>query len=75
MHYKNGREAKPGDKIVGLDHAGNPIAGFLVKIQAGTTCNGYVAQSTPIYMVTLGDCLHADDALAVATAENTPTAP
>lgn len=66
MHYKNGREAKAGDRIVGKDCSGNPIGGILIAVTpTSTTCNGYVAPQIAIEknqrLVTLGDCLHLDD--------------
>jgi hypothetical protein len=67
MHYKNGREAKLGDMVIGQDATGNPIAGILVKANAqSTTCNGYVVPASTVYsaqLVTLGQTMHADDAL------------
>lgn len=63
MHYKNGREAKVGDKVVGVDSCGGPVAGVLVSVQPGaTSCNGQVVPfNSPTWCVTLGDCLHAED--------------
>lgn len=65
MHYKNGREAKVGDKIVGKDCGGNPIAGTIIHLQAGTdTCNAQIVPpGVPVLWGTLKDCLHVDDAL------------
>lgn len=63
MHYKNGREAKPGDKIINLTTG---LAGVLHSPNPGsTTCNGRLAainQNDPY--VTLSDCLHVDDIAA-----------
>ena len=69
MHYKNGREAKIGDKVVGKDCNGNPVGGLLVEGYPGDgTCNGFVVPATIIsnyrQVVTLKDCLHLDDAIA-----------
>jgi hypothetical protein len=63
MHYKNGREAKIGDKVVGKDSSGNPVAGVLTSAHAqSTTCNGQIVPfNSPTWCVTLGDCLHVDD--------------
>jgi hypothetical protein len=66
MHYRNGREAKVGDKVIGKDCSGNPVGGILTSTNAGsTTCNGYVVPMSIIEVnhriVTLGDCLHVDD--------------
>ncbi len=67
MHYKNGREAKIGDRVV-VPNNGQPFIGMLTQATAGsTTCNGRVAP-LPLARedyVTLGDILHVDDALAL----------
>jgi len=67
MHYKNGREAKEGDQIVGKDTNGKAVGGTLVNINQSTTCNGNVIPANLIWnlpLVTLSDCLHMDDAFA-----------
>jgi hypothetical protein len=71
MHYKNGREAKIGDKILGKDSMGNPVAGILVSANAGsTTCNGNIVPfGSPTWCITLGDCLHVDDFAPASKAE------
>jgi hypothetical protein len=60
MHYKNGREAKNGDKALNL-HTG--LSGILHSTQAGSdTCNGRLAvisQNDPY--INIKDCLHVDD--------------
>ena len=63
MHYKNGREAKIGDRVVGADSNGNPVAGVLVSASGNsTTCNGQIVPfSSPSWCVTLADCLHVED--------------
>ena len=65
MHYKNGREAKAGDKVVNLPSG---RTGVLHSVNAGsTTCNGRLAQTTENdAWVTLSECLHMDD-IAKAT--------
>ena len=74
MHYRNGREAKNGDKIVQLGSelggfGSSPIAavGILYDAQAGNDyCNGSIA---PVQQVVTGaclcDCLHVDDLAAL----------
>lgn len=66
MHYRNGREAKNGDKIVQLD-GGNVVAfGVLHSAVPGHDyCNGNIAviQSAQQYACMV-DCLHADDVAA-----------
>jgi len=63
MHYKNGREAKAGDKVVNLPTG---QAGVLHSVNAGSTsCNGRLAQTTTNDpYVTIGECLHMDDIAA-----------
>lgn len=65
MHYKNGREAKPGDKVVHIEGDGTPRAGILYNTNASKSCNGRLAAiSANDHYVTIGDCLHADDVKA-----------
>lgn len=71
MHYRNGREAKNGDKIVKLE--GGKVASFGVlhsAIPGNDYCNGNIAvvQSTTD-MACMVDCLHIDD-VAEILAEN-----
>jgi hypothetical protein len=65
MHYKNGREAKNGDKIVLIPTYGAPIIGILYDAQAGNDfCNGKLAPVSPSDpMPNLAECLHLDDVL------------
>lgn len=64
MHYRNGREAKNGDKIVQIGNDGQVTAfGVLHSAVPGNDyCNGSIA---PIQSVNTGacmcDCLHIDD--------------
>jgi len=66
MHYRNGREAKNGDKIVSLGMDGSKVVavGVLYDAVPGNDyCNGYIAPiqqpaGTPACLV---DCLHVDD--------------
>lgn len=66
MHYKNGREAKNGDKIVLIPSYGAPIIGILYDAMAGNDyCNGRIAQIAPNDLCpNLKECLHLDDVLA-----------
>lgn len=65
MHYKNGREAKNGDKVVIFPSYGNPVIGILYDAVAGNDyCNGKVAPILPNDpMPNLKECLHLDDVL------------
>ena len=63
MHYRNGREAKNGDKIVSLGFDGGKIvaAGVLYDAVPGNDyCNGQIAP-LPASGACLCDCLHMDD--------------
>lgn len=66
MHYRNGREAKNGDKVIQFGFDGKIIGvGILYDAVAGNDyCNGMVA---PINNpgACLVDCLHADDLAAL----------
>lgn len=65
MHYKNGREAKNGDKVLLIPSYGSPVVGILYGATAGNDfCNGNLAlvtQSDPC--PSLKECLRLDDAL------------
>jgi hypothetical protein len=64
MHYRNGREAKNGDKIVQIDHEGKIGAvGVLHSAQPGNDyCNGSIAPIQPVNQgACMVDCLHIDD--------------
>ena len=63
MHYRNGREAKNGDKIVQLE--GGKVVAFGVlhsAVPGNDYCNGNIAviQNAQQYACMV-DCLHADD--------------
>lgn len=74
MHYKNGREAKNGDKVVliqsyddhdGKKQFGTPIFGVLFDAKPGVEhCNGYLAPMQIAASADLKHCLHLDDFLA-----------
>ena len=81
MHYKNGREAKNGDKIVLLapssyNKEGKPesykiISGILYDAIAGNDyCNGRIApMSQNDACPNLKECLHLEDFLAALSEE------
>lgn len=70
MHYKNGREAKPGDRIMSLTQS---LAGVLYNLNDQSyTCNGRLAATTPNdAYVTLSECLHVDDIVAADVPDST----
>lgn len=65
MHYRNGREAKNGDKVVqfGMDAANVTAVGILHDATPGVDyCNGSIAPiQNPVQGACLCDCLHLDD--------------
>jgi hypothetical protein len=67
MHYRNGREAKNGDKVVSLaGYGANPInaIGILYDAIPGNDfCNGNIASIVggPVVGACMCDCLHLDD--------------
>ena len=65
MHYRNGREAKNGDKIVRLGDGGRiEIFGELQGAMpgGGSHCNGRVVHVHQVSdYARLCDCLHVDD--------------
>jgi hypothetical protein len=70
MHYRNGREAKNGDKIVKLA-ANGKIESFGVLYDAtpgNDYCNGYIAPvQQPKDYACMVDCLHIDDVAEILT--------
>lgn len=67
MHYRNGREARNGDRVVQLgSDSGNIIgAGILYDAVAGNDyCNGSIAP-LPHQGACLVDCIHVDDLAAL----------
>lgn len=77
MHYKNGREAKNGDKVVCMPSWGAPSIGILYDAVAGNdTCNGRLAQMRPTDQTpNLKECLHLEDVqdMLVKFVEEAPT--
>ncbi len=80
MHYRNGREAKNGDKVVQLSASyrtatdADPIriTGFGILFDAvpgNEFCNGNIAPllGGPVVGACLCDCIHADDLAAILT--------
>jgi hypothetical protein len=67
MHYRNGREAKNGDRVILLSQYGSPVIGILYDAQGGNDyCNGKLAPTNPTDPCpNLKECLHIDDVLAL----------
>jgi hypothetical protein len=66
MHYKNGREARNGDKVVLINDWGQAVIGILYDATAGNDfCNGKLAPISPNDLCpSLKECLHLDDVRA-----------
>ena len=77
MHYKNGREAKNGDKVLLIPSWGAPVVGILYNAVPGSdACNGNLAPCSPNDPnANLRECLHIDDVVAVATKDTPNTCP
>lgn len=70
MHYRNGKEAKNGDKVVQLDGSGKIVAfGILHSATAGNDyCNGAIAPVQPNSQgACIIDCLLAEDVTEILT--------
>ena len=73
MHYRNGRSAKNGDKIVSLAGYGsgpvtiNAVGILFDAVHGGDYCNGSIASiiGGPVVGACLCDCLHLDDLAAI----------
>jgi hypothetical protein len=68
MHYRNGREAKNGDRVVHLYTESGLLegAGILQDATAGNDyCNGKLAPLPEGTYACIIDCLHADDLAAI----------
>lgn len=69
MHYRNGREAKNGDKIVSLGFDGKSIIAIGVlhdAIPGNDYCNGNIAPiATQVVGACMCDCLHVEDLAAI----------
>ena len=64
MHYRNGREAKNGDKVIQLGYDGSVVNAFGVLYDAkpgNDFCNGSIASISSVNSACLCDCLHLDD--------------
>lgn len=72
MHYRNGREAKNGDKVIQLDYDSAQVRAFgtLRGATPGNDyCNGSIALAglpeSDGEVACLCDCLHVDDLAAI----------
>lgn len=70
MHYRNGREAKNGDKVIQLSFDGARVVGVGILFDAvpgNDFCNGSLAPllGGVVGPACLCDCIHADDLSAI----------
>lgn len=67
MHYRNGREAKNGDKVVRLEGGKIVAFGWLVDAVPGNEfCNGSILwKNGSVDYACMCDCLHIDDIAAM----------
>lgn len=71
MHYKNGREARNGDKVVLFPSYGAPVVGVLYDATVGNDyCNGRIAPTSPQDACpNLKEVLHYDDVVKALPAD------
>lgn len=70
MHYRNGREAKNGDKVVKLAAGQIVCFGVLHSATPGNDyCNGSIAPITNDTGACMCDCLHVDDVAEILRQE------
>ncbi len=66
MHYRNGRPAQNGDKIVSLNGGKVEAFGVLHSATPGNDyCNGNIAPVHSQVGACMCDCLHVDDLAAI----------
>lgn len=67
MHYRNGREAKNGDKIIQIENGKVSAFGVLYNATPGNDyCNGNIAVAQQGGVgACMCDCLHIDDVNAM----------
>ena len=67
MHYRNGREAKKGDRIVKLEGGRVVAFGVLYHVTPGNDyCNGDIGPAQPMNdYACLCDCLNVEDVAEV----------
>ncbi len=70
MHYRNGRKASNGDKVVRLSIEGGKIEAIGVlhdAVPGNEYCNGNIAPtlSPGVQYACMCDCLHVDDLAAL----------
>lgn len=64
MHYRNGREAKNGDKVIYIGYDTGQVTAFGVlhsAVPGNDFCNGGIAAIHGPTSACLCDCIHVDD--------------
>lgn len=64
MHYRNGKEAKNGDKIVqiGADGKIEAVGVLHSAVPGNDYCNGYIAPTqSPVTIACMVDCITVED--------------
>ena len=63
MHYRNGREAKNGDKVIQLTLDGKVVQFGVIfdNVPGNDYCNGSLAPVHGVVSACLVDCLHIED--------------
>ena len=77
MHYRNGRKAKNGDKVISLSGYGsgkvniNAIGILYDSTPGNDYCNGFIASTLggPVVGACMCDCLHYDDVAELIVAK------
>ena len=77
MHYRNGREAKNGDKVVKLEGGKIVASGVLHSAVPGNDyCNGNITSIQPVNdYACMVDMLHVDDVAEMLTEKGLHTRP
>ena len=68
MHYRNGREAHNGDKVVRISINDGKIEAFGTlenAVPGNDYCNGDIVNGTVRVYACMCDCLHVDDLAAI----------
>ena len=69
MHYRNGREAKNGDKVIQLNYSGGKVVSLGIlhdAVPGNDHCNGSIAPThSTLSGACMCDCLHVDDLAAI----------
>jgi hypothetical protein len=71
MHYRNGREAKNGDRVIQIGFDGKLQAGVIFDCIPGNYyCNGNLVPTHGFIGACLIDCINVDDILDLLKEKN-----